>query len=115
MSLKSVSFKEDFLNITDFRSKLSDIDRFLGGKEGEVRVEVVTERGKPVVTVMPYEAYEQLREVLFLFKVAADREVGGGSLISFKAGTSVDEAVSSIMRRKRGERGAGQAKRQKAT
>jgi len=100
---------EHFLNVTDFRGKLSELERFRVVKEGEeeLRIEVVTERGKPVVTVMPYEAYERLRELILLLKVQANAP-GGEAAMSFKAGTPVEEAIGAIMRRKKEEDGGKQ-------
>lgn len=106
-----MKFAEHFLNVTDFRHKLSELERFRLGKEGEeLMVEVVTERGKPVVTVMAYETYERLRELILLLKVQANAR-GNEAAMSFKAGTPVEEAIGAIMRYKKEEDGGKQKRK----
>jgi antitoxin (DNA-binding transcriptional repressor) of toxin-antitoxin stability system len=103
MTIPNVS--EGFLTITELRNELGELsDRFrrrsAKAAENSLCVEVVTDHGKPVATVMPYEAYTRIRELLMLARAQAD--LAAGRVLSFKAGTSPEEAFDEVLNRKAG-------------
>jgi len=104
MPTHALKLSENFLNITEFRQKLSVLasDFAKDQPKGSVEVSIVTEHGKPVATVMGYQAYERIRELLFLLQAQADVE--SGRVMSFKAGTSAKEALDAIFKEDPGER-----------
>src|SRR5215510_14241844 len=93
----AVRVHEDFITITALRNELSAIEKRFERRcreaEDRIPVDVVTDRGKPIAAVMPYETYATLRELLMMAR--ADRDADGGHIISFKGGTSVKEMVES--------------------
>jgi len=67
-------------------------------------VDVVTEHGKPVATMLPYEVYTKIRDVLLLMKAQADVEAG--RVISFPAGTKAEDALEAILGAQKQRHGA---------
>lgn len=81
---------EEFIPITQFRQSLAEFaERSRGKGKKALRIEVLTDHGKPVATVIPYSAYVELRELFHILRAKADMEAG--RLVKFKAGTSPEE------------------------
>jgi hypothetical protein len=91
----AVRVNEDFITITTLRHELSTIAKRFERRRREagdrIPVDVITELGKPVAAVMPYETYATLRELLMMARADSDAETG--SSLSFKGGTSVKEML----------------------
>lgn len=90
--------KEDFIKVTDFRHDLSMLRQRLEQRMRDdpktLPVEIVTEGGTPMAAVMPWRAWESVREVIFLMRAAEDIE--SGRVTSFPAGTSAKEALAAL-------------------
>jgi hypothetical protein len=76
----TLRLKEDFIKVTDFRHELSGLrerfDKRMRDDPAILPVEVVTEGGTPAVVVMPWRAWEFVREMIFLMRAAEDIEAG---------------------------------------
>ncbi len=108
--------RETFLTITELRHALSGLsERYRRQKdeaEDAIFVDVVTERGKPIAALVPYEAYIRVRELLLLARAQAD--IAAGRVISFEAGTSAQDAVDAIFKRGATADRAGERQRRRA-
>jgi len=90
--------KEDFVKVTDFRHDLSELrERFekrMGDDQSILPVEVVTQGGTPIAAVMPWRAWEAVRELIFLMRAAED--IDAGRVTKFPSGTSAKDALAKL-------------------
>jgi len=90
--------KEDFIKVTDFRHDLSALrERFekrMRDDPAILPVEIVTEGGTPMAAVMPWRAWESVRELVFLMRAAEDIEAG--RVTTFPNGTSAKDALAKL-------------------
>jgi hypothetical protein len=90
--------KEQFIKVTDFRHDLSELrerfDKRMRDDPKMLPVEIVTEGGTPIAAVMPWLAWESIRELIFLMRAAENIEAG--RVTTFPSGTSVKDALAKL-------------------
>lgn len=114
--MSGFNVRESFLTITELRHALSGLSKRYRRQEDEagdaILVDVITEHGKPIAALVPYEAYTRVRELLLLVKAQAD--IAAGRVIGFEAGTSAQDAVDALLERGAKANRAGELHRRPA-
>jgi len=106
--MDALRLKEDFIKVTDFRHDLSALrerlEKRMRDDPATLPVEIVTEGGTPMAAVMPWRAWESVREVIFLMRAAEDIE--SKRVTSFPNGTPVKDALAAALRSRTKSRNA---------